>query len=216
MTAHLPETCELCRFKHMVPPRYSKYDVYSENQKPHNRIKILFIAESPPNPTEAEETNLPYIYNPNYFERGRGGLLRALDPANPNLKVESLEDKRELLARARQPGYSSPIYLLDAARCPVNQLDRDPLREKIVNCCANRFLYDRIRELDKKPGIDHIIIVKSTVYQVLRRRMRELFEGKFVDVELPFPNVWWKRTFTERLGRILADLGYSNYERTEE
>ena len=124
---------------------YVKFDV--ERKWRPSRVRVLFIAESPPRNRKQR-----YFYNPSTDSKGglRKEVLRYLD-------LQSLEEFRD-------KGY----YLIDAIKCRLNKSSqlKSPLRlNKIVQKCASQFLLRETNEL--KP--ETIFVLGDSAKKALER-----------------------------------------------
>jgi len=124
---------------------YVKFDV--ERKWRQSRVRVLFIAESPPRNGKER-----YFYNPTTDSKGglRKEVLRYLD-------LRSLEELRD-------EGY----YLIDAIKCRLNkskQLKALLRLNKIARTCANQFLLRETNEL--KP--ETIFVLGDSAKKTLER-----------------------------------------------
>ena len=99
--------------------------------KPHNDIKVLFIAESPPwDRNDAQ----PYFYNNRYPKKV--GLRREV---LKHLNLENLENFKD-------EGY----FLIDAIKCRLNKNVKSNVPIVILEKCSLKFLSREITELKPK------------------------------------------------------------------
>jgi len=197
----LPKTCERCPYKDSETTFYQPYDNWASKFVPEQRIKILFISESPSYYEGNEQ--LPYIYNPKYIGQRQyllQGLANGLKLHEDPLKLSrTIEGKTVLLTR-----FSSNYFLLDATRCSVNQYGNDPIRNTIVESCSETFLYTRIMKLEREKGIDNIITIKANVHELLSDRLTKLFPTIYINTKLPFPSHGHQKKFVKELRGILV------------
>lgn len=191
--------CERCRFTGHEPPFYAPYDQWSSHYVPESGIRYLFVAESP---AYFESGERPYIYNVNYVGQGflLNGILGALKLVDSPISIRTPKHKEGLLRKLVKAG----CFLVDAARCPVNQVHNRKLRNEIISDCSKQFLIKRIEELKRVYGIDRILLIKYNVYDTLLGTIRERFPKEIVDLRLPFPCCGWQEVFKQRLKQVLG------------
>jgi hypothetical protein len=143
-----------------------------------NKIKVLFIAESPP--AYKDKSKMSYFY----FENNPGGdilfatLIKAIYGENYR-KNENL--KRDLLERLKKNGY----FLKDAVTKPINTDKKgrkrtDKERETIIEEERNKLLKE-LKIMFKRGFITSdtkLILIKETVYN----KLREFLDSKGFNV----------------------------------
>lgn len=157
------------------------------------KIKILFIAESPPYPTDGEE----YFWRIKTGEKP-GYLLKYLLTAIYGEKVANLE-AQPFLEQFVDDGY----FLIDASEEPVNQLDGRRDRSIAIEK-NNSYLPAEVQKLDPQ----YIVIIKRTIYKLVRRTLLSTQYDKRIlgDKGLPFPNNGHQWIFVEELRELQGSL----------
>lgn len=196
----MSKTCQLCRFKEYDPPFYELYERWASRFIPENSIKVLFIAESPSYHPEERA----YIYNVNYVG-GRQFILRSLIRAldleeDPITATQRPERKEAVLRKFQHSGY----FLLDSAKCPVNQIKNLALRNGILKSCAETFLYNYVQELVRSKGVRRVVAMKYNVYDVVANELARLFPEQFVKRRIPFPCCGWQNKFVNEVKAIAS------------
>ena len=151
--------------REMQKHNIQRYNKAAEIYRP-NRVKVLFIAESPP--SYASTDKMSYFF----FDQNPGSdilfatIIKAVFDVNYH-KADG--NKAELLRRFRRKGF----WLLDAVNVPINKLAGQRTSPKERNCLISNSIPDLLGRLDrlKKRGvIDYrtgIILIKKIVYQIL-------------------------------------------------
>lgn len=169
-----------------------------------DEIKILFVAEAPPENLER------FFYYENVKEKDALfiNLVRLLYPETRNENGGSVEEirnhKKDILERFKKDGY----YLIDALPEPISLKLKSPERIKLIKA-RQQETYDEIKQLIGSET--KIILLKATVYDGLLDFFLE--EGLPVvndSVKVPFPNMGHSARFATHLHKILAlnDMGY--------
>ena len=167
------------------------YEKAANKYKP-DKIKILFIAESPPFKKEGEA--LRYFY----FEkvRGKDFLFRSImEVVFPEDYIDFKVNKNKilLLNEFRESGF----FLIDACDYPINQhKDRD-------NFINNDFpkLVQKIKTLidDTK-----IILIKKNIFELLSGRLKSQGFNVINAEHLDFPSCGNQLKFKNKLKRLLT------------
>ncbi len=159
--------------------------------KRRKRVKILFIAESPPYPRTGEY----YFWRPELGEKP-GDLLKYLTLALYGDRVNE-KKSHQLLDQFVCDGY----FLIDASEEPVNQIENKMERERAIEKNIGH-LPAEVKKLD--PG--NIVIIKRTIYEQVRRYLTSTGYDKRILGEkgLPFPNNGHQRQFVKELGELLG------------
>jgi hypothetical protein len=154
------------------------------------RVKLLWIAESPP-------TSGSYFY----FQETTGGdhlfreTMRAVGLWPEREIMKKGVDKQPLLERFRSKGF----FLIDTCSYPVDKLPHRERRRAILDGAAG--LGQLISELNPKG----IIIVKSNIYDPVKRVLESNgFAGKILNQRpLPFPSHGRQQTYRKKIGDML-------------
>lgn len=165
------------------------YDELRERYRPR-RLRILLIAESPPDPGDGERR---FFYSPRL---GHDNLYRGVAEAVYGQEGVDLRDKRRVLDRLREDGF----WLIDAVEEPVNKLPparrRAAIRERVPS------LVERVRGLAPERGV---VICHSKVYELAAPSLRSAGVHVLHDAPLPFPLGNWRAKFVRGLRRALDD-----------
>jgi hypothetical protein len=153
-----------------------------------NHTRVLFIAEAPPNSPDR------YFY----FEDVKRddwlwiALMKAL--YRPELKdtKEERKRKRQWLARFQRDGFR----LIDAVKRPLDGSNR--ARVTAIRAAAPA-LISEIKDITP----DSIILIKSTVHEVLFHRLRSLGFTVINETALPFPATGQQRRFQDEFHRLV-------------
>ena len=158
-----------------------------------NKVKLLWIAESPP-------TSGSYFY----FQKttGKDHLFRetmravGLWPAKEIMKKDV--DKQALLENFRSKGF----FLVDACSYPVDKLRDNERNRAILDGTA------RVVQMVSKLNPDGIIIVKSNIYAPVKRALESSgFAGKILNQKpLPFPSHGRQQSYRKKINDILREL----------
>jgi len=130
--------CDKCPYE--LGDTEFKPSLYFKAQRPR-KIKVLFIAESPPGLRKGLEKDLQhYFYNENFKTTGntlRGVLLEVLEISDKNPLQE--------LEKFRDEGY----FLIDTIKCRVSKKEIERRYWKdLVKDCASTHLLDEIIDLE--------------------------------------------------------------------
>jgi len=169
-------------------------DIYRkarEKYKP-KRVKVLFIAESPPPPN-----GKPRYF---YFEQVHQhdnlfvAMVRALYGADVVSLGRNSNTKIELLKRFKKDGY----FLIDAVEFPLggSPSDRKRMILKHVDQLIARL--KRICHRDIK-----IILIKANIYRLLAGELKKKGFNILNTKPLPFPMYQHKSSFTDNLKKLL-------------
>ena len=154
------------------------------------RVKLLWIAESPP-------TSGSYFY----FQKTTGGdhlfreTMRAVGlwPAGEIMKKGI--DKQPLLERFQSKGF----FLIDTCSYPVDKLPDGQRRRAIIDGTSS--VLQMVSELNP----NGIIIVKSNIYDPVKDALESSgFAGKILNQRpLPFPSHGRQQSYRKRISDIL-------------
>lgn len=167
--------------------KYNKkeYDDAAEKYKPElpNKIKYLFIAESPPHKlTKAGDVR--YFYKEKISDKD--SLLKYTVEGIFSKKYDASK-KGFWLTKLKKKGY----FLIDAVEYPINQFENDSeKRDRHVKINFNN-LIERIEKL-KEDGIfdknTKIILIKKNIYEILGDDLKEKGFNVLNEKLLPFPD----------------------------
>ncbi|OGC91087.1 MAG: hypothetical protein A2142_07090 [candidate division Zixibacteria bacterium RBG_16_48_11] len=167
------------------------YQRAREKYRP-NRIKVLFIAESPP----AFKEKPRYFYLENVPDKDFLfiEMMKTLYKKEFSNYDRSPEMKRRFLTKFRDEGY----FLIDAVEFPINQLPKDSRDQAIIQ---NKMrLHQQIQETcrDSTP----IILIKANVHRLLYDDL----SGKYKVLNsnpVPFPAQGWQTIFRDMVSKLL-------------
>ena len=161
------------------------------------KIKVLFIAESPP--AQDKYNRKSYIY----FDTAKQEiLLTTLTTAifgNGNGFTKDC-DKRIFLKRLKAGGY----FLIDAIEYPINKV-RGKDRESIIREESKNFL-KRLNTLEKRNKIDSatkLILIKVSVYNALCSLLKEYGYNILNKDKIDFPKYYNDRGVIAGIRRLL-------------
>ena len=174
-------------------------NIYNETSKKYlpDKIKVLFIAESPPAPYSNGEKS--YIY---FDTAKKEVLLTTLTTAvfgNGNCFTKD-DIKSDFLNRLKNEGY----FLIDAVEYPINNIKgRD--REHLIKEESGNLL-NRLNELNKKNKIDSstkIILIKVSVFNALYTLLKKYGYIVLNDSKIDFPKYYNDRDVIREIRRLL-------------
>ncbi|MFC1700537.1 hypothetical protein ACFLZ0_00075 [Patescibacteria group bacterium] len=168
------------------------YEKAAKKFKP-NKIKILFIAESPPFKKEGEELRYFYFENSRGKDFLFGSIMEVLFPNEYDI-FKTNKDKILLLDKFKENGF----FLIDACDYPINQ-HKD--RDLFIN---NDFpkLIQKIKTL-----IDNdtkIILIKKNIFELLFDKLKSHGFNVINDEHLDFPSCGNQLKFKNKLNNLLA------------
>jgi len=151
------------------------YKKYQDEFKPRNRIEVLLIGESPPDPGRGE---LRYFYKPEYTPPDNliKGVATAAYPTT--IDVSMGENKKKVLQWLQDNGY----WLIDAVEYPINKYPDQERRNLIRGRRGELAAY--CKELSPKRGV---IICHERVFCLLAVPLCEAGLIILQDECLPFP-----------------------------
>ena len=160
-----------------------------EKYQPH-KIKILFVAESPP-------SSGGYFYFSETI--GKDHLFRetmkALDLWPVSRPLRRGVDKRPLLERFRSNGF----FLIDTCELPVDKLSTTERMTAVRRGAVG--LASRVRRLNPA----HIILVKNTVFRPVCQALEREGLGRRIlnKTSLPFPSHGNQKKFRNNLRQMI-------------
>jgi hypothetical protein len=173
-----------------MPDMYSKA---AEKYRP-DKIKVLFIAESPP--YMKKDTEPRYFY----FEHvaGKDFLFKnIMQVLFPDDYEQYRNDKAKLLKIFKENGF----FLIDACEYPINQYKKR--NEFIKNEYPN--LVRRIRKIINEKT--KIVLIKKNVYQLLFDSLKKDGFNVINQKHLNFPSCGNQKKFREKLSALLNPNG---------
>lgn len=171
-----------------APARW--YEDLREQYRPF-RLKVLLIAESPPDPGAGERRffYLPRLTIDNLYR----GVAEALYGERSDIDVS---DKAGVLERFRADGF----WLIDAVDEPINKRSGAARARAIAKAVPS--LVERCRELAPERGV---IICHGKVYAAAGAALRQAGVRVLHEEPLPFPLGNWRRQFVEGFRRAVAE-----------
>lgn len=165
-----------------------------EKYKPES-IKLLFIAEAPPEQTERFF----------YYEKVKDndwlflGIVKALC-GNGSYDAKKIRaNKKQILEALQQDG----IYLMDL--CPV------PLKGTTAELHKNNFM----QTLEAEKAVDkhstNIVLIKVNVYDCLYRDLKNK-NYKVQNKSIPFPSSGRQKEFAKEMQKTLEEIKYTPSE----
>jgi hypothetical protein len=174
------------------------YETVRQNYKP-KRVKVLFIAESPPPAPEFQSSRQFY-----YADRIRKddrlftNTIRALYPETIVVPEPQLEEhKGEWLSRFQQDGF----YMIEALEdSQEHEITKKQRQERIRQALPQ--LIERVREI--AAPATKIILIKSNVFDVAAQPLREagftVLNTELVD----YPGHFNQRAYREKISTLLV------------
>ena len=143
------------------------YKEMSTRFKP-NKVKIVLLAESPPEmPDNMDVSQVKYFYNVDYVNNQKDILLRETAKVmldDKNISIRTKEEKIMILQRLQDAG----VYLVDAAKHPINRIKDKKLRKRAV-IDDMPALIKELKELDA----ERIIIVMKSIYNLVSQELQK-------------------------------------------
>jgi hypothetical protein len=165
----------------------------ARDQYKPGRVKLLWIAESPP-------TSGSYFYFPK--TTGQDHLfretMRAVGIWPSKVVMKKGVDKRPLLQSFRSKGF----FLIDTCSHPVDKLKDRERKRAILEGTSG------VLELVSELNPNGVIIVKSNIYDPVKRALESSgFAGKILNQKpLPFPSHGRQQSYRKRISDILRKL----------
>ena len=154
------------------------------------RIRLLFVAESPPAPTADE---VRFFYNAE-LERWDHMYRAVMQAVFPSFEYRPGE-KDKWLRRFKANGY----YVIDAIDEPVNHLPRKH-RDALLLAAVE----PRVREIEKLVSRrTPIVLVKKNIFSLFKPRLCEEGFRVIHDAFLPFPSHGHQSEFIAGLRKCL-------------
>jgi hypothetical protein len=164
----------------------SWYESLRDQYRPKH-LRILLIAESPPDPNHSEKR---FFYSP---VLRIDNLFRSVGKAVYGNAID-VHDKVGVLTRLRDDGF----WLIDAVETPINKLPTFQ-RKKLVREGVDR-LTERCVLLAPSTGV---IICHSDVFRAAHRRLRDAGVALLHNNAIPFPIGNWQGSFIEKFRACL-------------
>ena len=170
------------------------YRQEAEKYKPERgRIKILFIAESPPPFKKGEK---PRYF---YFKENKGPdlLFSSIIKAVYDIDYrKSPEFKAEFLDRLRDDGY----FLIDACEYPLGK--KDDRNEHIKKNLPD--LLNRMREL--RDDSMKIVLIKNSVFEILNEPLRKSGFNVLNKGSIGFPRYYNDRQTVSQIRYLIKNV----------
>lgn len=171
------------------------YSKMAEGYMP-DEIKVLFIAESPPQPSYDEDEPLYYFYNvADKRKTSLAGRMAHICNIPLSDSMYNLGWKAEFLKRFKENGF----FLIDYCYTPLNKLGK--IRSK---CWKNPICHDSLltRINDLKPQPKYIILLlKSKDKKKINSKLKRIYGDRYKQVMFPMCG-------KKELDDALKDLGY--------
>jgi len=163
--------------KKRAEPIYKKARNKYKPVKP-NKIKVLFIAESPPFKKEKQKLRYFYFKDVTQYDYLFKSIMEVIFPKEKN------RDKVALLNKFRENGY----FLIDACEYPINQHKSGKIRKYHILIKENLLnLKERIETLTDSET--KIILIKKNIFQLLCDKQKLNQEYNVINIEyLVFPS----------------------------
>lgn len=171
-----------------------------ETYKP-TKIRVLFVAESPP---ESNEVEPRFFYNP-HQERYDNMFRSMMRAVFENYEYQPGK-KDDWLQRFRKCGY----YLIDATDEPINRLTE---MERVPH--LKRGLSAKLAEINRlvEKGTP-IILIKKSIFDLFNEPLRGAGHNVVHDQFLPFPSFGNQTRFIEECRQTVEQLG-QNIRKTD-
>ena len=169
------------------------YKTAAQKYKP-DKIKILFIAESPPNKKEGEELRYFYFENVKNRDSLFRNMMQVLFPEEYD-DFKRSKDKTPLLNKFKENGF----FLIDACESPINQ-HKNRMRDDLINKDFPKLLQKIKTVIDDDTKT---ILIKKNVFDLLFYRLKS--EGiNVINTEyLEFPSSGHQLKFKTKLTNLL-------------
>jgi len=179
----------------------------AESARPAH-VRVLFVAESPPQRNRRVRASYFYLPHEQPPAEDPSSLFWALAEAlalpeargttYAVARRERAVMKPRLLAEFRARG----MWLVDAAKCAVNGVPDDRLRQRAVGRCAETWL---MRELSVLAP-DRIVLVKATVNDLLEPMLTRWGLGPrlLAGERIPHPGSGQRANFRAAMRRLIA------------
>lgn len=165
------------------------YEELREQHRP-SRLRVLLIAESPPDPGSGERR---FFYSPALtIDNLYRGVAEAVYGERGDV---NLRDKPAVLERLKEDGF----WLIDAAKHPINK-ETPAARAREIAAAVPR-LVERCLELVPETGV---IVCHAKVYAAAAAALREAGVNVLHDESIPFPLGNWRAQFVSRFRRALG------------
>ncbi len=200
--------CTRCAELGIPPdPRRESFARMAEAQRPE-RIRVLFIAESPPQRNRRGRWS--YFYFPEEKPPGEDASTLFWALAEVLALPEScgftyahafrqrVTLKRVLLEEFKQRG----LWLLDSAKCAVNGLAEGEPRRRAVTRCAEHWLWRELRAIEP----ERIILVKASVRDLLEPMLTRWGLGPrlLASERIPHPGSGQRGNFRVAMQRLIG------------
>jgi hypothetical protein len=200
--------CTRCREFGVEPDaRRETFWRMAEAQRPE-RVKVLFIAESPPRRNRRGRWS--YFYLPEEKPPGEDAstlfwalaevlaLPESCGTTYAHAFRQRVTLKRALLDEFKDRG----LWLLDAAKCAVNGVAEGEARKGAVARCAEHWLWRELRAIEP----EHIVLVKATVRDLLEPMLTRWGFGPrlLLSERIPHPGSGQRANFRAAMRRLIG------------
>jgi hypothetical protein len=201
-------SCTRCLGLGVEPdPRREIFWRMAEAQRPE-RVKVLFIAESPPRRNRRGRWS--YFYLPEEKPPGEDAstlfwalaevlaLPESCGTTYAHAFRERVTLKRALLDEFKDRG----LWLLDAAKCAVNGVAEGGGRKGAVARCAEHWLWRELRAVEP----ERIVLVKATVRDLLEPMLTRWGFGPrlLASERIPHPGSGQRANFRRTMRRLIG------------
>lgn len=178
----------------LIKKRNELSEIYEKIAKKYQpkKIKMLFIAESPPYTKKGKE--LRYFY----LEKAKGkdflfsSIIDVLFPKE-HTQYKQNKDKTKLLNKFKEEGF----FLIDACNFPINQYKhRNLIIQK--NSLNLRLKIDEL--INKKTPI---ILIKKNIYLIFNEKLKSEGYNILNKTYLEFPSCGNQKKFKKKLHQLL-------------
>lgn len=171
------------------------YEKARTKYKPENKIKVLFIAESPPFKKKNQKLRYFYLEDVTQYDNLFLSIMEIVFPEERN------REKGLLLNKFKENGF----FLIDACEYPINQHKSDKIKKHHINIKENVLnLKEKIKTL-----IDNdtkIILIKKNIFRLLYDELKLNQGFNIINTEyLVFPSHNQRNilTFKKKLKEML-------------
>jgi hypothetical protein len=177
---------------HKAPVDLTKRIAEMRNRFRPDCVRILFVAESPPQPADHED--LRFFYNP--AQKRHDNLFHSIMKAVFPEYETGRHTKGEWLERFKDEG----CFLIDATDMPINRMNNRERNSRII--VERQTKTAEIRQLSTRET--SVILIKKNVFRLLAKTLNsagvQVLNKKF----LPFPSHGHERRFVKECRALIS------------